>query len=94
MTTKRFNEDDDKSIVEYGKMKQKELLNEIVKVERKYDLTFAEYIVCEKCGTLLEKKQMEGADPDNIESITYASVDKKYCGCSKRKPISDVTKGY
>jgi len=52
MTTKRFNEDDDKSIVEYGKMKQKELLNEIVKVERKYDLTFAEYIVCEKCGTI------------------------------------------
>ena len=32
--------------------KLKELLGKIVELERKYDLTFAEYIICKKCGTI------------------------------------------
>jgi len=32
--------------------KQRELLDKIVKTERKHDLTFSEYIVCEKYRTI------------------------------------------
>ena len=33
-------------------LSKKEILDEVVKVERKYDLVFSDYIICKKCGTI------------------------------------------
>ncbi len=52
MSIKTFNKEDEDFIVKFGVMKQIEILDQVVKAERKNDLKFSDYIICLECGTI------------------------------------------